>query len=235
MTTEEFSNEFDTLIQPYLKSQNYGNIDSISFDEYEKSIFLTKAQESIILDLYSGKNMYNDTFESSEEIRRYLNSLIKTYVCTEENIENYKIVSNSRLYRLPPDLWFITYESVDIDDKSAGCKNGKTILVIPVSQDEFFRINRNPFRGANDRKALRLDNYIDDSSFSEIVSKYDIVNYKIRYISRPNPIIIEDLPDGLKINNIYKKTECQLHPALHRKILDLAVRMALQSKNLNIK
>ena len=51
MTTEEFSNEFDTLLNSYGE-----NPSTIELDEYEKSVFLTKAQEEIVIDLYSGKN-----------------------------------------------------------------------------------------------------------------------------------------------------------------------------------
>ncbi len=34
----------------------------------EKSIFLTKAQEEIIIDLYNGKNPFGDSFEKTEEL-----------------------------------------------------------------------------------------------------------------------------------------------------------------------
>ena len=48
MTNEEFSNEFDSLISSNSIIKPFG-IDStlLEFDEYEKSVFLTKAQESI--------------------------------------------------------------------------------------------------------------------------------------------------------------------------------------------
>ena len=40
MTTEEFSNEFDVLLNSYSSG-------GVEFNEYEKSIFLTKAQEDL--------------------------------------------------------------------------------------------------------------------------------------------------------------------------------------------
>lgn len=43
MTTEEFSNEFDTLLNSNSAIESFGNISDIKLDEYEKSIFLTKA------------------------------------------------------------------------------------------------------------------------------------------------------------------------------------------------
>ena len=55
MTTEEFSNEFDTLLNSYaISPDKYGMENSpltIELDEYEKSVFLTKAQEDIFLGL----------------------------------------------------------------------------------------------------------------------------------------------------------------------------------------
>ena len=63
MTTEEFSNEFDTLLN------SYSNEYSINIDEYEKSIFLSHAQEEILLELYNGKNQFEDSFEGTEDFR----------------------------------------------------------------------------------------------------------------------------------------------------------------------
>ena len=44
MTNEEFSNEFDTLVNS--NSASLPLLTPLGFDEYEKSVFLTKAQES---------------------------------------------------------------------------------------------------------------------------------------------------------------------------------------------
>jgi len=82
MTCEEFSNEFDVLIDSYKRFKKFDSqeiLDSIEFNEYEKSIFLTKAQEQVVISMYNGKNPFNDSFEKTEEIRTYLAALIKTY------------------------------------------------------------------------------------------------------------------------------------------------------------
>ena len=81
MTSEEFSNEFDTLLNSYSNVEAFGETPStIEVDEYEKSVFLTKAQEEIVIDMYNGKNPFKDSFEKTEEIRRYLSNLIKTHI-----------------------------------------------------------------------------------------------------------------------------------------------------------
>lgn len=128
----------------------------------------------------------------------------------------------------PEDLkiWFITYESVTLDGDTP-CLDGKEIQVVPVTQDEYHRIKGNPFRRPNSRRALRLD--INESKV-ELISEGNIRNYLVRYLSKPEPIILLDLPDGLSINNVKTKTECKLNPGIHRMILDLAVNLAIRSR-----
>ena len=224
MTTLEFSNEFDVLTNAFGDSYDKNNL---AFDEYEKSIFLTKAQEEIIIDLYNGKNPFGDSFEKTEEIRRYLNDLIKTYTTTDRKVGYTGLSKSSVFFELPDDLWFITYESVNLKDDRLGCRSGENISVIPVTQDEYHRIRKNPFRGANERKALRLDL---SNKVVEIVSKYNVESYLVRYLSRPVPIILTNLADDLSINDISIKTECELNPVIHRAILERAVKLAIISK-----
>ena len=46
MTTREFSQAFDALVAAY---NDTALGDKLSFDEYEKSVFLTKAQDELIV------------------------------------------------------------------------------------------------------------------------------------------------------------------------------------------
>ena len=229
MTTEEFSNEFDTLLNSYSTIEAFGKTPStVELDEYEKSVFLTKAQEEIVIDMYNGKNPFGDSFEKTEEIRRYLSTLIKTYTTTDKKVGYTGLSKSSVFFELPKDdLWFITYESVNLKDDGLGCKSEEDVCVTPVTQDEYHRIRKNPFRGSNERRALRLD--LNEEAV-EIVSKYNVASYLVRYLSRPNPIILNDLPNDLSINGINKKTECGLNPVIHRAILERAVRLAIISR-----
>ena len=228
MTTEEFSNEFDTLLNSYSTTEVFGNTPStIELDEYEKSVFLTKAQEEIVIGTYNGKNQFGDSFESTEEIRRYLSSLIKTYTTTDKKAGYTGLSKSSIFFELPNDLWFITYEAVNLKDDELGCISGENVSVIPITQDEYHRIKKNPFRGTNERRALRLDL---NNKVVEIVSKYNIEKYLVRYLSRPAPIILTNLTDNLSINGIRAKTECELNPVVHRAILERAVKLAIISR-----
>ena len=99
-----------------------------------------------------------------------------------------------------------------------------------MKHDEWHRVKNNPFRKPNKRRVIRLD--FGDST-SELVSEYPIKEYKVRYISKPDPIILIDLEDDLSINNKKTKTECKLHSALHRLILESAVKLALSNITAN--
>lgn len=235
MTTEEFSNGFDTLVNSYRRFKDFDKqeiLDSIEFDEYEKSFYLTKAQEEVVINFYNGKNPYGDSFESTEEMRRYLESLVKTKVySTDEQVNGTGVSISSVFYKLPDDIAFITMEQVTYGDESLGCYNGSTATVYPVTQDEYSRIKNNPFRGPTKYKVVRLDS---GENVIELVSKYSIKEYLVRYLSKPEPIILETLPNDLTIEGKNERTECKLNPILHDTILDRAVQIALQAKGISV-
>lgn len=236
MTTEEFSNEFDTLLNSYALSPNKYGMESspltIELDEYEKSVFLTKAQEDIVISLYNGKNPTGDSFEKTEEIRRYLSDLVKTYTTTKDTSgTNTGINSDSIFFSLPDDLWFITYESVRFSGE--GCLNGEEVPVIPTTQDDITRSIRDPFRRPDNKRALRLD--LGNNKVEIITGLGDSIDrYLVRYVTKPDPIILVNLPDALSINGVKARTECKLNPAIHRSILERAVQLALLSRTTNI-
>ena len=231
MTLEEFSNGFDTLVNSYRRFRSFDNqeaSDSIEFDEYEKSLYLTKAQEELVLSLYNGRNPYGDSFESTEEMRRHLDARVKhqgkqPFIPTGIN----PLETTSVFFQLPEDVWFIVFEEVRLRNDIDGCKAGTKIGVVPVRHDEYNRIKKNPFRGANERRALRLD---AKDNVVEIVCDYPIDRYFFRYIKKLNPIVLENLPNGLTVNKKNTATDCELHEALHQRILELAVMMGLRSK-----
>lgn len=232
MQLKDFSNGFDVLCNSYYSNAAFG-VDhdgaAPAFNEYEKSVFLNKAQEEIVLGLYSGRNLQGEGFEQTEELRRYLSSLVE-----EEELEPVSASNNrpkgidkdkSKFFSLPSDLWFITYESVDISDST--CAGHSTQDVYPVTQDEYHKIKRNPFRGANFRRALRLDL---GNNKVEIVSKYTVNKYYLRYLKKLSPIVLTELDSDVEIEGKSTPQECLLPDILHQRILARAVLLALQSK-----
>ena len=228
MTCEEFSLEFDLLYNNIMSNKAPG------LSEYEKSLFLTQAQESIVLDIYSGK--YGDSFERTEETKSYLNILIKQKEYegidgTDENSiksEGDKLDTRSVFITLPEDLWFRTGETATIIDNSYKCHSDglREVTVLPVTQDTFVRTKRSPFRGPNEKRILRLDS---TNKQVELISNYEIHSYTIRYLSRPEPIILVQLPQGLTIGGKASPQTCLLNTAIHRAILSKAVLIAKSS------
>lgn len=222
MNVQELSNLFDTLLQPYITKDNFDKQNTLAFDEYEKSIFLTKAQEQIVLELYQ-------ELEQSEEVRKYLSNLIKTdnYAPVGEQDETL-INNNFKSYKveISNDILFMIYEQCTLSDEN-NCINNKIVSVVPTIHDDLDKVLKNPFKSPNRRKVIRLD--FDNKI--ELISKYNISNYKVRYLKKPNPIILVALEDNLSINNgDTKVSNGETNPILHERIVQRAVQLAVQSK-----
>ena len=204
MTLEELSNEFDVIINSYDNSQ------SLVFNEYEKSIYLTKAQEYIIKDLYRN-------YEGTEELNSYLKTLIKDKTYTIEDSTNIEL-------DYPDNFLYILKEYANINTT---CKSNNIVDVLPITQDEYNEVVENPFRGSKS-KVLRLE-----ENKIKLITDLPIISYTMTYLSNPSPIILIDLPNGLTINNESKKsTTIETSESIHREILDKAVQLAIQSKTL---
>lgn len=237
MTTEEFSDAFDTLVNSTANVDGFGSIDStLKFDEYEKSYFLTKAQEEVVRELYTGKNRFGESFEKTEELRRLLNNLIVTHKqpLSEENYNDLALTDKSYLVPIFDDVMYIIYEAVRLKDDSLGCYSGTVINVQPITHDEYNKIKDNPFRGPTRYKALRLDtNNNQPINCVEIISKYACDEYIVRYLKKLNPIILVNLDDSnVSIDGEIKKHDCELNSILHEYILERAVDMALRTKSI---
>ena len=220
MDVQELSNLFDTLLQPFIVKDNFGEQNTLAFDEYEKSIFLTKAQEQIVLELYQ-------ELEQSEENRKYLSNLIKTgnYVPVGEHDET--LINNTfKSYKveIEDSVLFMIYEQCTLSDEN-NCINGRIVSVVPTIHDDLDKVLKNPFKSPNSRKVIRLD--FDNKI--ELISKYNISNYKIRYLKRPNPIILVKLED-LNIDKKQEVSNGETNPILHERIVQRAVQLAVQSK-----
>lgn len=227
----DFSNGMDTLLNSYSRNGSFGEDTSkadIRLDEYEKSVFLTQAQTAEVISLYNGNSAETEGFEHTEELRRYLAPLIKEAELSPIETSNGKplgVDSKSKFFTLPEDLWFITYEAALLT--GAACEGMSKQEVYPVRQDEYDKLRKNPFRGANERRALRLD--LADNVV-EIISTQGITSYYVRYLRKLSPIVLIDLDDGLSVDGVSTATECQLHESLHQRILQRAVAMVLASR-----
>lgn len=114
----------------------------------------------------------------------------------------------------------------------------KSYVVVPINYKEYDRLMSKPYSQPMKKQAWRLLQN-DTRGFdikSELIprwnlsSKEEILQYKIRYIRRPYPIILEDLSDGLNIDGFSKARDCELNPILHPEILQRAVELAITTR-----
>lgn len=326
MSNEEFSTGFDTLANSYATTTEFGTQEErdVRFNEHEKSVFLTQAQDDLVIALYSGRNPFGAGFEETEELRRYLSNLVEEdtlnpiinsgglplggdsnhfffsfknrnlgkFVClssdykirefpinyfsftrdgeavtlnagTYEVTSNTTISVNSATYTVSPvlpfangtltktaveqvdisqiesknDVMFIIFEEVKLstNEEKNGCKastadKSSTIEVYPVRHDEYNKLRKNPFRGVNSRRALRLD--LADGVI-EIICKYDVASYHARYLRRPVPIVLANLDDA-SVDGKATVSGCELPESLHQRILERAVEKAIRSRRVSV-
>lgn len=225
MTTQEFSNEFDVLYNNIMSNQAPG------LDEYEKSVFLTKAQSEILKNYFNPKgNKYGQGFDESAKRQIDFSTLITVAKPSQQtSVEGYvKFDDRSMLYKMPKDILFMLNETgISTVD---GVK--RLISIIPMDYEEYARLMSKPWKQPLKNQGWRLFQSTGGVDFiSEVVIKYDstLTDYKIRYVRRPKPIILANLVDeysNVSIEGIKTITECELDPILHPEILQRAVELA---------
>lgn len=224
MTTQEFSNEFDVLYNNIMSNQAPG------LDEYEKSVFLTKAQSEIIKNYFNLKgNKYQEGFDDSQKRQVDFSKLMKTYASSGTAPTPTSFFGNvTGAYKItwPNDVFVVVNEVVDVTKKGESRKY--RLQVIPIKYDEYLRVSSKPYKQPLKNQAWRIINGENDINL--IVGHLNSVSpggYHIRYVKHPKPIILESLDgSGLSINNETNEMGCELDPEIHPEILQRAVELA---------
>lgn len=225
MTTQEFSNEFDVLYNNIMSNQAPG------LDEYEKSVFLTKAQLEILKNYFNPKgNKYGQGFDENAKRQIDFSTLITVAKPSQYTPDGsyVKFDDRSQLYKMPQDILLMLNETgINTVD---GVK--RLISIIPMNYEEYARLMSKPWKQPLKNQGWRLFQSTGGVDFiSEVVIKYSssLTDYKIRYVKRPKPIILANLADeysNVSIEGINTITECELDPILHPEILQRAVELA---------
>ena len=223
MTTQEFSNEFDVLYNNIMSNAAPG------LDEYEKSVFLTKAQNEVLKNYFNPQgNKYKEGFDASPKRQIDFSSLVIASSPEAYSSENFvKFDDRSLLFKMPTNILFVLNET-------ATCKADdveRSISIIPVTFAEYTKAMSKPYKQPLKNQGWRLFqstgsgvNYI-----SEIIVKNGatLTNYRLRYVKRPTPIILSELKSSnLSIDGVDAVTECTLDPIIHPEILQRAVELA---------
>jgi flagellar assembly factor FliW len=219
MTNLEFSREFDIL---------YNNITSNqapSLNSYEKSVFLTEAEEQ-----YQEELISEIGGDSNNRVLALLNPFIvrKEYSSSEAQTVEFGFErrnTNAVCFQAEnkDDVIIILRESAMCHDDNCASHpcNG-----YPVREDEVNYILMNPFR-FNKNIVLRVDEYSEDSSDYRriLIYKGELDSYTIVYVRRCKPIVLFDSDNEyeLSVNGVTDETPCEFPASCHRRILELAV------------
>lgn len=294
MTISEFSNEFDVLYNNIMSNQAPG------LDEYEKSVFLTKAQNEILKNYFNPKgNKYQEGFDGNRKRQVDFSNITKTasvlnllekeasgvltslkevgYATTTIPTDFAKYDDRGVVFKFPDDVFIPVNESIlnlglDVtlgfsDPVDNSKSETRPLPIVPIKYDTYDTIQKKPYRYPLKRQAWRLIHSEGTSSYIEVIlpSRYPntmshlragggggvimrvqngLYNYKIRYIRKPLPIILEGLLDDLSIDGYRGKDskgslieagsttrvtsgiECELDPELHPEILQRGVELA---------
>jgi hypothetical protein len=232
MNVSEFSLEFDVL---------YNNITSNlspGLSEYEKSVFLTRAQEQIVKNHFGIKsNSKQEGLNNSIKRDTDFSTLFKTVSINSgiTEIPNPTNTLNTRVRRftIKEDYLFIINEFCEIvkRDSAGNVLDTQLTTVVPLHYSEFARLNSGPYKEPNLHETWRIISdvvTVNESTFDLYIRyNWTLTNYIIRYIKKPNPIILEELnTQNLTIDGKHEVSSCELNPILHQEVLDRAVELA---------
>lgn len=160
MDTAEFSNQFDILYNNVNSNQAPG------LDEYEKSVFLTKAQEEIVKDYFNPvNNKLGQGFDGSTRRQYDFSTLLKTVELQEipnELLTFNTIDPRSRLYVLPSDYYLEVNNNIELS-------NGKILAGASITYALYSNYLNTPYQLPSKRIFWKLThgNYIDNKTFED--------------------------------------------------------------------
>ena len=212
MTAQEFSSEFDLLYNNVSSAQAPG------LTEYEKSVFLTKAQDEIIKNYFTnvqGGNKYQQGVEDSEKRYADFSALLTVAVLNAETVDAVPFDERGKIFRLPDGkssdakkVMIVITETFKTGNINPGEDEPSltSYQVIPLTFDEYIRLMSKPSSDPLKKQVWKLMGNSETGNGSiEIVphwkDKDNSINVLIlKYIRKPHPIILEDLAvQGLSI------------------------------------
>jgi len=215
MTALEMKKEFLVL---YDKITNF---DAPGYQDDEISIFLTKAQERIVLHYYHPLgNKYREGFEETEGRRKDLKELVVGVTLSASSSDQINSLPNGVFYDLPTDCLYAISEEATLSSSDT-CINGTRVRVKPITHDEYSINLDNPFKKPSGKLVWRLDY---NTTRHELITNgsYTVGEYHLRYIKRPRPIII----DSSVIDGVTGPLDSELDPITHKRVVDWAVKIA---------
>lgn len=239
MTLSEFNNEFDLLYNNIMSNQAPG------LDSYEKSVFLTMAQEEVIKSYFSrALNKTQEGFDDSPQRQIDFSMLIEVKSPSISQGSGTVNLQDSGVVQvaLPSDVMMILNEVLTVRRGTGG--TGVRLQVIPITYSNYSRLMSKAYKRPMKSQAWRLQVSGTGNAKADLIASYGDypTGYTIRYVKRPYPIIIEPLENstidgyvgGVQSGSTYVPLTvgastgmpCLLDPIIHRDILQRAVELA---------
>ena len=183
MTAAEFSQEFDILYNNIASNQAPG------LTEYEKSVFLTKAQDEIIKNYFTNKpngNKYQEGIEDSAKRYSDFSCLITVKsIISQQSTAN--IDSRGKIMQLPDDLMISLNETFETNFNVINKQNAKVraisnnnYQVIPITLAEYQRLMSKPSNDPLKRQVWKLmGNSASGNGSIEIIPHWRDVSYTL--------------------------------------------------------
>ena len=155
MTTTEFSNQFDLLFNNISSNQAPG------LNEYEKSVFLTKAQDEIVKNYFqaeSNGNTIKKGFDDTAIRQMDFSDLIMSKTLEEED-EEPDVDPRALVYKISKDdrVYIIIIESLYLMVNQGGkLKVNGIRQVVPIKYTEYMRLMSKPFKEPLKNMAWRI-------------------------------------------------------------------------------
>lgn len=235
MTAIEMSNEFDLLYNNVASNQAPG------LTEYEKSVFLTKAQIQLLNSYFNPKgNKFQEGFDDSAKRQIDFSNIVKVLkqptAITNTNNTIATFDGRSSLFNFPVNVLFVLNEQVETDAYSS--HDVTKLNVVPINYEAYSVLMQKPYKYPMKRQAWRLmvspaaaqsGDTVDKHTIVELIAPGNLTNYVVRYVKRPNPIVLIDLNDEyetLSIEGVSSVSPCELDESLHEEIVQRAVELA---------
>lgn len=172
MTNEEFSNEFDVLYNSITSNQAPG------LDEYEKSVFLTKAQSDLLREYFNAKvDATNGGFDGSQKRQYDFSTLIRVANLFNVNTIKERVTADEKIDRRSlvfcfPEDYFLSVNEIVFD-------NNKAYSVLPISYDNYQNLMLKPYTMPVKKGVWRLFTDKKNCNYvQEYINNTD-VDYKI--------------------------------------------------------
>jgi hypothetical protein len=215
------------------------NFDAPGVEPKEKSTFLTKAQESLVLDILED-NSYNEFNKRTVDVYKSSATILAAAMSAGP-------YTNSRWATLPQETGPPVRPAIKVVNETAVLTPtanhfyfGQTFSDVKVKpvDDDYYHLNiNNPYKKPDQDEIWRMD-YGDSGAFKLVYiieANTTLTSVTVHYYAKPRPIIMQSplyvVGDGTIDGELFASYQgadlnCLLNEITHREIIDRAVKFA---------